>query len=43
MNGHSRSRSPNREQRVRVILALIFAAGILTFYIWFAVTHLDRA
>ena len=42
MHGRARSRSPNREQRLRLTLALIFVAGILTFYVWFALTHLDR-
>jgi hypothetical protein len=42
MNGRSRNRSPNHEQRVRLGLALIFVAGILTFYVWFALTHLSR-
>ena len=34
--------SGNREQRVRIAVALLFVAGILTFYVWFALTHLGR-
>jgi hypothetical protein len=42
MRGHFGFGRGNREQRVRMTVALIFVAGILTFYVWFAVTHLSR-
>lgn len=34
--------SGNREQRVRIAVALLFVGGILTFYVWFGLTHLSR-
>jgi hypothetical protein len=35
-------RSANREQRVRLVVALAFILVILTFYVWFVATHLQR-
>ena len=42
MSGRFGIGSGNREQRIRVGLALLFVGGILTFYAWFALTHLSR-
>ena len=46
MNMHlpfTRRRHPmNREQRVRLVVALCFATAIVAFYIWFIATHLQR-
>lgn len=39
----SRRRHPlNREQTVRLVVALLFVAGIIAFYVWFIATHLQR-
>lgn len=37
-----RRHAMNREQRVRLVVALCFVAGIIAFYVWFIATHLQR-